>query len=651
MIPLSLAIAVGSMHTAMPPPGVLYVSKLGDHTNGRTWATAYRTIQAALDAVPEGGGCRIIIRPDTYMEANLAPAYPGMSGAYNELIGDTDGALGGGRAGAVVIDSGDPAKGFKSYDWWGAIRATSKGWSPEHTAETFSAIGWDRWKLRKLYVTGGDGGLMFDCTDRVEPFSVIVEDCVSIGRAFGGGVANCLSRPEEPITFRRCRLWALDWWGDTAGAYVRVENKTMPERPDVIFEDCTMVSPQCALKAGNYGFHTYSRVRVDRCKLIALNFSQPVGTPTEGIIQSVQHGKYLHVDLADSTLAGYKVFGCSVNKETAEAIGFTASGSVRAYVQFQQDVPKGMHRLGGWPVEVFAELIPPGEAGAKASAHAPLRQAQGPGRLVRKDMCEVSPFIWQGRLCLLESHRPGAGGVREDYNLVIRDEETGDELAWFGEGYSLASAFVWRGKLRVFASRFENDTWNDVTMFTSADVRTWTSKVVVKQDPSERLFNSSVCRGREGFVMAYETNDPRSPAFTVKFARSKDLEEWKTVAESQLGADRYAACPTIRYADGWYYLLYLEHRTPRWRFETYIARSRDLASWELSPANPVLEPAGLNDGINASDPDIVEFDGRTLLYYSVGDQLTWMNIKRAEYTVALRKWLAGWFRDGGVPCR
>jgi len=39
-----------------------------------------------------------------------------------------------------------------------------------------------------LYATGGDAGLFWDCTDKVEPFTVLVEDCISFGRAFGGGV-------------------------------------------------------------------------------------------------------------------------------------------------------------------------------------------------------------------------------------------------------------------------------------------------------------------------------------------------------------------------------------------------------------------------------------------------------------------------------
>ena len=218
--PLSSA---GTTFAADPPDSpargnragvTLHVSKLGDNSDGSSWTRAFHTIQAALSAVPDAqGGHRIVVRPDTYMEANLYPAHRGAAGAYNELAGDFDGRRGSGTSGWVVLDASDPAKGFKSYDWYGTIRAYKKGWSREHKEESFSAIGWDRWTLRRLYATGGDGGLFFDLVDRTEPFTVRVEDSVSIGRAFGGGVASCLSRPDEPITFRGCHLWALDWWG------------------------------------------------------------------------------------------------------------------------------------------------------------------------------------------------------------------------------------------------------------------------------------------------------------------------------------------------------------------------------------------------------------------------------------------------------
>ena len=622
----------------------LYVSKLGDDSDGLSWATAYRTVQRALSAVPDAaGGHTVAVRPDTYMEDNLFAGHPGAAGAPNVLVGDTDGRLGSGASGWVVIDAGDPELGFKSYDWWGTLRSYKQGWSDQHTESSFSAIGWDRWTLRNLYVTGGDGGLMWDCVDRVEPFTVLVEDCISLGRAFGGGVASCLSRPDEPITFRRCHLWALDWWGDTAAAYVRVENETMPERPDVVFDDCTMVSPQCALKAGNYGFTTSSHVQVRRCRLIALNFSQPHGTPTDGIIQSVERGQYLRVDLEHSTLMGYRVFGVKVATDTAAEIQYTARGAVQAYVQFEQEVPEGMQRLGHWPADLFTNLSPsepprPGPVLARRE-------------LVRQDLCELSPVLWRGRLCHLECVRPGGQGQAHEYYLLLRDAESGQELSRVAEGYGLASAHVVGAWLHIYASQWGDGTWNHVTRFSSDNLEHWTVSRVIEQQPDEHLFNTSVCAGPNGYVMAYESNDPAYPAFTVKFARSADLEIWEEVQGVAFGQDRYTACPCIRYEQGYYYMLYLERRPPRHYFETYIARSPDLVAWELSSANPVLRPEGVDEGVNASDPELVEVDGQTWVYFCVGDQRTWMDVKRAVFDGDQRRFLEGWFESPAIPDR
>ena len=625
-------LATGSSLRAQRTGVTLYVSKLGDNSDGLSWARAFRTIQAALGAVPDAlGGHRIIVRPDTYMEANLFPAHKGAAGAYNELVGDGNGRLGSGTSGRVVIDAGDPEKGFKSYDWWGPIRAYKKGWSKEHTAETFSAIGWDRWIIRQFYVTGGDGGLFFDLVDRPEPFTVMVEDCVSIGRAFGGGVGNILSRPDEPSVFRRCQLWCLDWWGDAAGAYVRAEHPTLPEHLDVVFEDCTLAGPDNALQAGNPGFAGFTRVKLERCQLVSFNFSQPQGKPSTGIIHSTIEGKLLHVDLVDCTLMGYKVFGAGKGE-----VSYTTKGDVKAYVQFQQEVPQGMHRLGHWPADVFQTVLPP--------APPPSRPALRVDQPNLGDLCEAAPVVWQNQLALLKCIRPATGGTKTNYFLTLEDVETGSPLARFAEGYSLACALVHQGALYVFASRFTPDGWNDVTLFQSKDLRQWVQKVVVRQE-REHLFNSSVCATERGFVMAYESDDPQFTPFTVKFAASPDLENWTKVPEVVFGADRYAACPCIRFVDGVYYLLYLEHHTPRWFFETYLARSQDLKSWELSPANPILTP-GLHDGINASDPDVIEFRGQTYLYYSVGDQRTWSKLKRAVYPGPLAEFVRGYFAPG-----
>ena len=84
-------------------------------------------------------------------------------------------------------------------------------------------------------------------------------------------------------------------------------------------------------------------------------------------------------------------------------------------------------------------------------------------------------------------------------------------------------------------------------------------------------------------------------------------------------------------------------------FETYVTRSQDLQAWELSSANPVLAPTGLDEGVNTSDADVVEFDGKTFVYFAVGDQLTWMNIKRGEFDGTLQQFYERWYAQPGIP--
>jgi len=350
----------------------LYVSKQGDNSDGSTWAKAFHTIQAALLAVPDDqGGHRIVIRPDTYVEANLYPSYKGAAGAYNVLAGDYDGSLGSGATGWVVVDSGcpdvvvrtnpnagtgnptfmildsgGPEKGLKSVDWWGPWRC-----DPD-----FSGAIWDRWIYRHIYATGSEGGIGWDMTCQAgTEFSAVVEDCVGIGRFTGGCVMGHVNRPQEPVVFRRCYFMCLDVWGDAGGVYVRAHNKSMPETPDAVFEDCTIVGPENALQVGYPKFEGYSRVKFKGCRLIVLNFSQPHGTPSTGIIYSDLAGKFLHVELEDCAMMGFKVFGALNN----DMFTYSLQGKNSAYVQYRQEVPEGIERLGLWPMETFNAIAPP----------------------------------------------------------------------------------------------------------------------------------------------------------------------------------------------------------------------------------------------------------------------------------------------------
>ena len=337
----------------------IYVSKLGDNSDGSSWAKAFHTIQAALLAVPDDkGGHRIIVRPDTYVEANLYTKHKGAKGAYNTLIGDADGSFGSGTTGWVIIDSGDPKKGFKSYDWWSTIRATQNGWSRKHTDPTFSSICWDRWKLSKIYATGGDAGLFWDLTNQSgRQFTIIVEDCVGIGRAFGGGLAYPVTRKDEPSVFRRTYFMSLDWWGDAGGLALGAYNTSPPKFPDVVCEDCTFVGPDNAVQITFPS--KYIRLTMKRCRLISLNFSQPHGTPSTGIIASTTSDpEQVHIDFEDCDLMGYKVFGASDERGSGR-FSYTTKGKVNAYVQYQQNVPDGFERLSRWPANLFSRISPP----------------------------------------------------------------------------------------------------------------------------------------------------------------------------------------------------------------------------------------------------------------------------------------------------
>lgn len=361
----------------------IYVSDQGDNSDGSSWEKAFHTIQAALSAVPnDRGGHRVVVRPGTYAEANLDPAFKGAAGAYNTLIGDFDGSLGSGAKGWAVIDSGAPEVmvrtdrssgggnpgwilqkegepkdewGLKSIDWWGTMRC-----SP-----STSAIHWDRWVLKHLYTTGAEGSGWDLTVDKGSEFTTITEHCVAIGRFSGICVGAFVGRPNEPVVIRDCFSMCLDWWGDAAGVYIRAENPKPNDYPDVVIENSTLVGPDNALQVGNPGFEGYTRVRIKDSRLFSLNFSQPCGQPSTGVIYHTLDGKLLHVDLENCLLAGYQVFGSggkqygAGDRPQGGPVSYTVNGNVRAYVHFTQRVPEGMERLRFWPVADFERMLPP----------------------------------------------------------------------------------------------------------------------------------------------------------------------------------------------------------------------------------------------------------------------------------------------------
>ena len=638
----------------------IFVSKLGDNSDGRTWRSAFHTIQAALDAIPDDqGGHRIIIRPDTYAEANLDSRHKGARDAYNVIEGDWDGSLGSGAKGWTVIDSGAPRvvvrtnpkaptgnptfmiltngepdaeTGLKSVDWWGPWRC-----DPSH-----SAAGWDRWVFRRLYCTGSEGGVGWDMTcEAGTEFSAVVEDCVGLGRFAGACVIAHVGRPAEPVVFRRCYFMCLDVWGDAGAVYVRAHNRQMPATPDAVFEDCTLVGPDNAVQIGYPNFEGYTRVRFKNSRLIVLNFSQPQGTPSTGAVYSDLAGKFLHVEFENCTVMGYRALGA----RNDDLFSYSTTGTNRAYVQYRQPVPKGFERLRFWPVEVFNDLLPPRFQGVAAATRPKLTKlpfAIGPNAM------ENTPVVFNGRPLLILNHRDDTRNKTDGYTrsmyLYALDLATGREVARFGEGYSFANAFVAGPELSVFASEGTNRDWfQSLYRFSTTDLKTWKRELAIPQAPGEHLFNASVCRDARCYLMAYESDQPVQ--FCFKFARSTDLARWQKLdglAFTGVGGE-YSACPVLRYVAPYYYVIYLHAAVPGHKgWVSFLARSKDLAGWELSPFNPVLE-AGPGEGVNNSDVDLFEFEGNTYLFYATGDQQSWGSVRVAMFAGPMREFFEGHF--------
>lgn len=256
---------------------------------------------------------------------------------------------------------------------------------------------------------------------------------------------------------------------------------------------------------------------------------------------------------------------------------------------------------------------------------------------------ENTPFVFGDRPLLALNYRDdtknNTDGYKASMYLFIRDLRTGQEVARFGEGHSFVNAFVNGPELNVFASEGSNRDWfQSIYRFTSTDLKSWKRELAIGQEGGEHLFNCSLCSDDQGFLMAYESDLPVQ--FCFKFARSQDLAKWEKMPGlvfAGVDGKEYSACPVIRYWAPYYYVIYLHGAIAGHNgWVSFLARSKDLIAWELSPANPILE-AGPGEGINNSDVDLFEWEGNTYLYYATGDQATWGSVRVAMHVGPMRQ--------------
>lgn len=300
----------------------------------------------------------------------------------------------------------------------------------------------------------------------------------------------------------------------------------------------------------------------------------------------------------------------------------------------------------------------------------PDRQLQSPR--IRKlgtvdvDMVETTPVVFKGRLYRYEyvrkdHYKPNTTG---DSYFRFVDVHTGECTPAFAAGYVLGCAHAEDDTMYVYGT----NTWggNEVRVWWSKDLKTWQSKTALDLQ-GWGIFNTSVCKGNGRYVMALEIDKPSEETgvpFTIRFAESPDLVNWRlTPPECVYSKDRYTACPALRYLDGWYYMIYLE-AYPGSTYAPHIVRTKDFITWESSPRNPIMRHSWddrlianpkLTAGertriygatnINNSDVDLCEFEGRTVIYYSWGNQQGIEHLAQAEYDGTLAQFLRSYFPE------
>ena len=279
------------------------------------------------------------------------------------------------------------------------------------------------------------------------------------------------------------------------------------------------------------------------------------------------------------------------------------------------------------------------------------------------DLVETTPIVFKNKVYRYEYVRKGykQNTTGDSYSRFI-DRESGEATPSFAKGYHLGSAFVDRDSVYVTAV----DIWDgeNIRMFVSADLKNWKSRSVLYL-PGYGIFNSSLCKADDRYVLMFEIGKPKEEAgqrFTARFASSEDLVNWKLMPkECNYSKNRYTAPHALRYLDGYFYNFYLE------AFEGYemrVVRSTDLIIWEASKYNPVLKASKEDKRIansrltedqrtailnaenrNNSDIDFCEYKNKLIINYSWGNQRGVEFLAEAEYAGSMQEFLKGFFKQ------
>ncbi len=288
---------------------------------------------------------------------------------------------------------------------------------------------------------------------------------------------------------------------------------------------------------------------------------------------------------------------------------------------------------------------------------------------IKCDTVEVTPIVFGGRLYRLEniesSRRNESSDLDVNFSRFV-DVETNTALAGFAYGYAYSAAFTDNGVMYVSASKREGvfpDGDGYIDIFRSTDLENF-EKCGHIEFPGMLAFNTGICKKDGKFILLTEVNKPLG--FTFRFSESTDMENWSTLPfEYHFQDGRYAGGPAIYTLDNdpYYYVFYVEAQPGGGQFTNCLARSIDLKKWEYSPINPILMYNEYEDkkianpfltereltrieralDVNNSDLEMCEYNGRTIIYYSWGNQLGNEYLAEACFEGSMAELLHGFF--------
>ena len=287
---------------------------------------------------------------------------------------------------------------------------------------------------------------------------------------------------------------------------------------------------------------------------------------------------------------------------------------------------------------------------------------------------EMTPIVYKGKLCLVKSSKIDGRGV-----AILADAETQEPISTFGWDRVFFSAYCEDDVIYAFGTRQVKGEPDAIYMYVSSDGQNWEEHFLFNR-PGVSFFNTSVCKGPDGYRMAlevasddpdrrwepkyYDTDPLIGHPFTEFFLRSDDLYHWEWLPDTHFyGKDRYMACPALRWSEGYYYLICLEE-LPMNRYAPYIARTKDFFTWEVGLHNPVLmyskedhfPKPGIKFteeqikrfrnylNINDCDVDLCEFEGKTHIFYLTGDQLSYGCMCEAIYDGPINEFFKAFFK-------